>query len=196
MNNDVFENKLNEIRDLYQKDPQITGKAVNRCIQNIAGEIRYKKQNQMNKIDKYGIGILIAIIALAGFLNPSQYFFYFFGMIFFLSGHFVAIKVKGFGLIFLFSHSVTGMGIMISSFFSLLESSSIKISALLSDLSQNALMYLSGAAFICVVATIVVIIYNLSDRFKALNHSILYALSLYAIGFIMFGLFSKIVYLL
>ena len=85
---------------------------------------------------------------------------------------------------------------MISSFFSLLESSSIKISALLSDLSQNALMYLSGAAFICVVATIVVIIYNLSDRFKALNHSILYALSLYAIGFIMFGLFSKIVYLL
>ena len=148
-----------------------------------------KKRNQ-----KIILVILSVIVLLEGLLNllikrdaGSNYLaleVYFFGYVFFLSGYFIGMNEKGFGIIFLFSHGVIGLLIMCFSF--LQDSFSVP---LLSDLPRNAGNYLCATLSFFVVATINVIAYNISDRVKQTKYSVYIPLILYIIGFAMVGLF-------
>jgi hypothetical protein len=59
----------------------------------------------------------IIIILLVGLLplktgDVESIPFYYFGFIFFIAGFFIGTSIPGFGIIFLFSHGMTGLGLM------------------------------------------------------------------------------------
>ena len=197
MNDESFEGKLSEMRELYQENKDVATKHMNICIRGTKNEISDIKNNKkLSKPEKMWLWGVIIVIMLAGLLNFSQYYMYFFGALFFFSGHFVALKVRGFGLVFLFSHSITGMCLMVASQLNLYDGEVFVPSALLSDISQNALIYVGGAALAFIVATVLVIVYNISNKVKEMDHSFLYPITIYAVGFIMACLFTRVMFLI
>ena len=144
----------------------------------------------LTKEEKIVLFLLSLIILLEGLFilrTNGNLYMYFFGFAFFLSGHFVGMNVVGFGLIFLFSHSVTGMGIMIASMLNIFNN------PLLTDLSTSEYCYLIIALSLFIIATTYVIIYNLSWKIKEIKYSKYIPLVIYIIGFLMVGLFNIII---
>ena len=75
-------------------------------------------------------------------------------MIFFLAGFYVGLNAGPFGIIFLFSHGMTGLGIMIASSGVFNEIFPI----LLQDASRGMIMYFGVAAALVVFATLYIIV--------------------------------------
>ena len=144
----------------------------------------------LTKEEKIVLFLLSLIILLEGLFilrTNGNLYMYFFGFAFFLSGHFVGMHEKGFGLIFLFSHSVTGMCIMIVSMLNAVDN------PLLTDLSIKEYCYLIVMFFFFIIATIYVIVYNLSTKIKLIKYSKFIPLVIYTIGFLMAGLFNIVI---
>lgn len=119
-----------------------------------------------NKIN-YNILLFVEIIIIEYLCIPLFKFdmevfqMFLFGSIFFFSGLFVSMQAKYFGLIFLFSHGVTGLGIMLG--FMLLND---KSKLILSDVSSNKMSFLKYGEVIIIIGIILSIIYNLNDNWK------------------------------
>jgi len=144
----------------------------------------------LSKQEKIVLLILSLIILLEGLLIltiDGNIYMYYFGFVFFMAGYFIGISEKGFGLIFLFSHSVTGMGLMIASMLNVFNN------PLLTDLSTIEYCYLIIALSLFIIATTYVIIYNLSWKIKEIKYSKYIPLVIYIIGFLMVGLFNIII---
>lgn len=106
---------LAQITDAFLRDPVGTKEVINRCMDNV----NYEKQKNSNMInvDKYAhilllIFVCIGILAL-GLFNLEEFPMYAFGFVFFVAGMLVGTFVPGFGAIFLVSHGLTGLGLMI-----------------------------------------------------------------------------------
>ena len=160
-----FDDCIDELKKLYEVDPQIAVdevKIFNSKLRNRVFQIETRKNILI-------LIILSAIILLESLLtlisNDSEFILlYFAGFIFFIAGHFIAMNVKGFGLIFLFSHSILGMSLMISPLVGLRLDSPI-----MTDLPLTAHYYLGVTLFMLVTATVYVIAFNLNDRLKKLG---------------------------
>jgi hypothetical protein len=135
---------------------------------------------------------IIAIIALIGLINiptlGEESIMYYGGIIFFLAGFYVGIYVKGIGIIFLFSHGGTGIGLMIAS-----QIGKYLDSPVLSDISFNVSLYFAIGIAIMIFATLFAIVFNLSDKLKQNKYLELVPLSLYGIVLLMAALFSHII---
>lgn len=143
----------------------------------------FKSRYSNPKLEKIFKIVFVIIVLLAGLIDLLDTTFdgtYYAGVIFFLIGMFTGLNGEKFDLIFLFSHGLTGLGLM-------LVPTIINIfkSPIMSDLANNSIMSLLVIAFIAiVVAILMTVFYNLSDQFKNKNYSLPIILLLYMTGIV------------
>ena len=190
-----LDNCIDELKRLYEVDPKRAIKEVERFNANLKSIVFSKQPSEVEKRNNIIVLVVLSIIILleglfilTGSGKVASIGLYFAGFLFFISGHFVGMNDKGYGLIFLFSHSVTGMCLMISSMLG-----NIINNPILSDLPTNGYYYLLATIAMFVVATIYVIIFNLSERVKQIKYSRFIPLIIYIIGFAMAGLFDVVI---
>ena len=163
------------------------------------------KSNNNNKL---GLDINLAIIVFICFLMILCLFFtsslenalmYLFGIVFFLVGLFIGLKIPVFGLIFLFSHGGMGLFVLISSLLGTFDNSSLSIDFLFNNpiytdggMPNTIKVYLIIILGIFVVALIYTLLHNLSSKLKENKIHIIIILLLYLILFILVGLFPRI----
>lgn len=188
---DEFNKNIEEIKSMYEENPQMVNKEVRTLKQNLRFKTKFSKYPILKDIDidKLLTITFTILIALCGLININleSIGLYYFGIIFFLVGYFIGLNIKGFGLIFLASHGLTGIGFM---FYSVLNN--VITSPIMTDNSTNLYIYLSIAIILLIVATLLTIVHNLSDYYKKINHSSVYPIAIYFIAFLMIQLFPHI----
>ena len=194
---ETFKKNIEEIKKLYEERPNVINTELENLIRRERDHVIVtEKKSLLGDIDKelFFNSIISIVIGLLGFINIGKFensAMYFFGYVFFLSGYYVGTRTKGFGIIFLFSHGITGLAIMIG--FTL---SGILNSPLMSDNSTNLYNYLFIAGAILVIATVLAILYNLSDNLKPRKYFSLIPLCTYLLGIAMIVLFPNIMNLI
>ena len=199
-NNKSYDEKLNncikELKNLYKISPKRAVKEIEKFNRDLKSIILSKQPTQLEKERNFKILEILSIIilfegVLFNLISQNHYtsiIIYICGFLFFIAGHFVGMHEKGFGIIFLFSHSVTGMFLMNFSFIMKKIDSPI-----MTDLPQIAHYYLFITLLVFIIATIYVIVFNLSERVKKIKYSNFIPLIIYIIGFAMTGLFNIII---
>ena len=103
---------------------------------------------------------------------------YLFGAIFLAAGQSIGTFVPYFGLIFLFSHGGTGMGVMASTFLSPILNNPI----MTDNPPQGLFLYIGTAIALIIIGFLVTVIRNLSRTFKNHYYSIFLPVVFYIIG--------------
>ena len=154
-----FDSEIEKLRVLYNEKPTETINEINKAIINLKNEtnedIPEKKYSRKAVIS----GLFAVCIFLISITNinygSEQFMMYFFGTVFFLAGLFIGLNVPVFGIIFLFSHGGSGLGIMC--------------------LTKIAV----GLIVIGIISTI---FYNVSKKIRDKKYSLLIILAMFAIG--------------
>lgn len=107
---------------------------------------------------------------------------------FFAAGSLICLKEKGFGIIFMFSHGFTGLGIMMAGLIGGLISS-----PLMGDAPIYILIFLVIIALLILAAMVLIILYNLSDILKAKRNFIFIPLILFGTAILLALILSKMV---
>ena len=187
---DMYIDKLNEI---YQNNPEKATKEAHDSLLRMGYFNKTdKKGNKARTLayedfDKLLIVICFVITALIGLFNIITYPVYICGMIFFIAGIMISIYERGFGLIFLFSHGMTGYGIMIGGLLY-----SLTDNPLLKDNPSNIFAYISIIVVISVIAVIISSVFNLIGNDRVKKHLIILPLILYNIALFMAAILTKI----
>ena len=191
----ILDSYFRRIEKLYDKNPSYIVEGLENLIEE-AEEDSYKEKSLIDKLFKDQDKELVLSIFLMILMAPFGLFtlnniealpLYFGGLIFFLAGLNVGFSQKGFGLIFLFSHGGTGMGMMIGS----LLSKSFE-SGLFTDGGRNLVIYLVINILIVVIGFLSVVVYNLSDYIKNKKYIKSYILLIFIVGLAMAGIFPYI----
>lgn len=189
-----FENYNNKLQELYNNDPARTTKELRKLVNKLTypGEEPNEKlfNNSIDK-EKFIICIICILIALLGLLNwgnADTIGLYYFGLVFFLAGYFVSTTAKGIGIVFLFSHGMTGLGLMLGSILY-----NVMKNPLMTDGSKNLLIYLVISLALIIAATIITILRNLSDTYRLKKYTSLIPITLYFIAILMIVIFPKII---
>lgn len=109
-----FDNKLEQLRELYNEKPTETINEINKAIIKIKNGTN-KRESKEEKKSKNALisGIFAVCIFLISIVNikygTEQFMMYFFGTVFFLAGLFIGLNGPIFGIIFLFSHGGAGL---------------------------------------------------------------------------------------
>lgn len=177
-----FDSKIEKLRELYNEKPTETINELNNAILNIKNE-RTKKETKERKNSRKALisGIFSVCIFLISIVNikygTDQFMMYFFGAIFFLAGLFVGLNVPVFGIIFLFSHGGTGLGIMCFS-----KIKGILESPLMTDNPTNLKYLLVLGTGLILAGIISTIFYNVSKKIRDQKYSLPIILAMFAIG--------------
>lgn len=177
-----FDSKIEKLRELYNEKPTETINELNNAILNIKNE-RTKKETKETKNSRKALisGIFSVCIFLISIVNikygTDQFMMYFFGAIFFLAGLFVGLNVPVFGIIFLFSHGGTGLGIMCFS-----KIKGILESPLMTDNPTNLKYLLVLGTGLILAGIISTIFYNVSKKIRDQKYSLPIILAMFAIG--------------
>lgn len=191
-----FEEKVELLRNSYLLKPRNTLVELEKTLQKLgmltkedASKKSFDKKHILDDIDKDLLltVILVVLIGLMGLFQIDSIPLYLFGLAFFIAGLFIGLKNKGFGLIFLASHGLTGLGLMIGSLLHKVVSS-----PLFTDLSFKLYIYFGIMIIIGIIALIIVILSNLSDSMKKLKYIPNVVLFLFLLVFIMAGIMSYI----
>ena len=126
-----FNGYIDKLKDAYDNNPNKVSKEVRDTLIRLKLIKRGKFLSDVNKSTVFLI-IEILLIVLIGLLSYKTGFVYYGGLIFFIAGVFIGLYVPYFGIVFLFSHGLTGLCIMVaglcSSVFNLLLSGDTSIS--------------------------------------------------------------------
>lgn len=176
---DDFNRYIKELEKIYSEDKEKAIKEAKYSLIRLGIKPKekttfFKDENSRNLFIRVMLSIAIALLGFI-FIGDGLYFG---GFIFFIAGHFVGMHVENFGLIFLFSHSCSGIGMMIGPVLSELFRSPY-----MNDNPRSIYFFLVIGLILLVTATILVILYNLSDKMKAKKNSQIMPLILYFIGF-------------
>lgn len=194
-----FEVEVNKLRELYDKDPDIVAKETKKLVNKLNSIKKIKNKKLREELAEHSDILTILVMAflvlvfgmIDGFISLPIYFF---GMIFFFAGIGVALgrEQKGIGIICLFSHGATGLGMMlVPKIWNALES------PLLTDGDLTLVyIYCCLIALFLIAAFAITIIYNLSDRLKSVSTNKLIPLSLFLVVIILSDMFSKVIPLL
>ncbi len=181
---DDFDKQINKLQEYYSKDPKTTMFELREANKRIKNTIEFPdtlKTQLIMHSDMVTVVVVGILIMLTGLLNVSNYGMYFFGALFFFCGFFVGIYVKYFGLIFLFSHGMTGLFFMLSCFGkNELGFTQLLNSPILRDNPPITLKYYMGAIILLIFCGIVyTMAINIFDTIKNKRYSITIALSLF-----------------
>ena len=176
-----FDSQIEKLRVLYNEKPTETINEINKAIINLKNEtnedIPEKKYSRRAVIS----GLFAVCIFLISITNinygSEQFMMYFFGTVFFLAGLFVGLNVPVFGIIFLFSHGGTGLGIMCFT-----KINKILQSQIMTDNPTNLQNLLVLGVGLIVIGIISTIFYNVSKKIRDKKYSLLIILAMFAIG--------------
>ena len=198
-----FNMYIDELEKVYQSNPDLAIKEAHDSLLRLGvyndkspnTKYRYSNNSLGSVFGDINIDILITVLlaifgACLGFFNMSDSNFagmWFFGYIFFIAGHFIGMYVPIFGLIFLFSHSITGLSIMNAS---IIEP--ILKNPIMQDNPKNVFIYISIVIGIYIIATLLVILHNLSSKLKEKKHMMFIPLSIYTLGFVLINILPHI----
>ena len=180
-----FEDKLNKLRELHDKNSMIIDHEVDYIISKYGTE----RKVDPKKLKKFMFVTFVILCALLGLVNAfnsnidMDISLYYFGILFFLAGLFVGLSFKSFGLIFLFTHGGTGLGLMLIPIIKDLE-----LKVYLTDNPTFLLIYLRIIIIVIILAIILTVLYNLNDRLKdnIKIYSLIFILYLIAITMVVF----------
>lgn len=180
-----FEDKLNKLRELHDKNSMIIDHEVDYIISKYGTE----RKVDPKKLKKFMFVTFVILCALLGLVNAfnsnidMDISLYYFGILFFLAGLFVGLSFKSFGLIFLFTHGGTGLGLMLIPIIKNLE-----LKMYLTDNPTFLLIYLRIIIIAIILAIILTVLYNLNDRLKdnIKIYSLIFILYLIAITMVVF----------
>ena len=180
-----FEDKLNKLRELHDKNSMIIDHEVDYIISKYGTE----RKVDPKKLKKFMFVTFVILCALLGLVNAfnsnidMDISLYYFGILFFLAGLFVGLSFKSFGLIFLFTHGGTGLGLMLIPIIKNLE-----IKMYLTDNPTFLLIYLRIIIIAIILAIILTVLYNLNDRLtdNIKIYSLIFILYLLAITMVVF----------
>lgn len=116
----LFNLYLSKITDAYEKDKNNSYYIIKKYVDSLSFTPENNKTNKFSIKDNpkmiifYVILICFAIVLL-GLSNLKNFPMYFFGSVFFFAGLLIGLFTPFFGLIFLFSHGLTGFSLMINS---------------------------------------------------------------------------------
>ena len=176
-----FDSEIEKLRVIYNEKPTETINEINKAIINLKNEtnedIPEKKYSRRAVIS----GLFAVCIFLISITNinygSEQFMMYFFGTVFFLAGLFVGLNVPVFGIIFLFSHGGTGLGIMCFT-----KINKILQSPIMTDNPANLQNLLVLGVGLIVIGIISTIFYNVSKKIRDKKYSLLIILAMFAIG--------------
>lgn len=158
-----FDEKLNKIKELHDKNPVL----INYEVDYIISKYGLERKIDPKKLKTYISVAFVILCALLGLVNvfsgnvDIDISLYYFGILFFLAGLFIGLGVKTFGLIFLFSHGMTGLALMLIPIIK-----SLKLQVYLTDSPTFLLIYLGIIIIAVILAIILTALYNLNDRLK------------------------------
>lgn len=194
--NSDFEERIKELRRLHDLNPNETINMLDKVIDNTnlynlaSSSLESPKTGVIQEIGgiKLAYIVIITILVFSGFLNFGENtMLHFFGLVFFLAGFFIGKSLPGFGLIFLFSHGCTGLGLMIGGLFSL-----DFYQALMSDMTRGIQIYFAIGIVVIVVAIFTMIFYNLSATLRKNDKIPVISLSLFTLSVVMANIFPYI----
>ena len=176
-----FDSEIEKLRVLYNEKPTETINEINKAIINLKNEtnedVPEKKYSRRAVIS----GLFAVCIFLISITNinygSEQFMMYFFGTVFFLAGLFIGLNVPVFGIIFLFSHGGTGLGIMCFT-----KINKILQSPIMTDNPTNLQNLLVLGVGLIVIGIISTIFYNVSKKIRDKKYSLLIILAMFAIG--------------
>lgn len=180
MNNDL-EYYINKIRTRYDKYPNDTLKRLSYFTSEFDSNGSFIKDN-FDTICKVSFVIIILLLGIVAIVNNN--IIYYFGCAFFIAGLYIGLTVPKFGLLFLISHGMTGIGFMLVP-----QVSNILKSPYLSDVPGNDIIILLYCALFCfIIAFIMTVIYNLSDKVKINKYflPVIFILYLITISIVLF----------
>ena len=176
-----FDSQIEKLRVLYNEKPTETINEINKAIINLKNEtnedVPEKKYSRRAVIS----GLFAVCIFLISITNinygSEQFMMYFFGTVFFLAGLCIGLNVPVFGIIFLFSHGGTGLGIMCFT-----KINKILQSPIMTDNPTNLQNLLVLGVGLIVIGIISTIFYNVSKKIRDKKYSLLIILAMFAIG--------------
>lgn len=176
-----FDSQIEKLRVLYNEKPTETINEINKAIINLKNEtnedVPEKKYSRRAVIS----GLFAVCIFLISITNinygSEQFMMYFFGTVFFLAGLFIGLNVPVFGIIFLFSHGGTGLGIMCFT-----KINKILQSPIMTDNPANLQNLLVLGVGLIVIGIISTIFYNVSKKIRDKKYSLIIILAMFAIG--------------
>lgn len=171
-----FNQNVDKLKQHYKEDPKRINRKLNDLIFDYEREKRFKEEQaeikKANSKNRRFFAVIVVITILAGLLNIASTeldgfgFMYYFGLVFFLAGFYVAIEAPIFGIIFLFSHGGTGLGIMLAPVIVTTLNS-----PLLTDGGGNIITYIAIVIGLIVASFASMIIYNVTQISKRLQES-------------------------
>ncbi|MBR4262676.1 MAG: hypothetical protein IKQ35_04870 [Bacilli bacterium] len=196
-----FDMYIKELNKIYETNPDRAIKEAYNSLERLNhGVVKsYKSSNINSNTLKGTLGdinidiLMVIVLAIVGFVSglgaPGETAFgmWIGGYIFFIAGHFIGMFVPVFGLIFLFSHSITGLCLMNGAVLS-----SVLSNPIMQDNPRNIFVYISFVIGLYIIATLIVILHNLSNNLKSKKHIILVPLSIYTLGFILINILPHI----
>ena len=192
MKDEVFDNYIEEIKSIHENNPVKVNRELHELLHRIRNNDDDKKSILSDlEMDKLLLCIIIILIILLGLLNiggGETAILYFVGVAFFLAGIFIGLYLKGFGLIFLFSHGIAGLCLMEGSFIS-----NITDNPLISENPTNIYIFLGLSIILFAIATIMIVIHNLSDLAKEKMFYKVIPFILYFIGLLISGILPYII---
>ncbi len=181
---DKFYEYIEKLKEVYAENPKRATKEAKASLKRLSSEKKALLDEKAKPI--FFIAMYFVFIVLMGLINLSQYPSYIFGMVFFIAGALVGAYVKGFGLFFLFSHGMTGLGLMIAGQIGELFSSSF-----LSDAPKEIYYWLVAIFLLILFAMIITILFNLSDSLREKRYFVFVPLILFGIAIVLTVLLSK-----
>lgn len=196
---DEFYKRVNNLKLEYKNNPDETLKQMDGILntlkqlgmkENTKKEIEKPENEKISLveiikevIEKKGINtiyiaVFIILIVLLGFINSFEnMFMYYFGVVFFIAGLLIGIFVPYGGVIFLFSHGATGLGIML-----IPKVSAILKSPVLTDGNTLIIKFLILAVIAAIMGFILTSLYNFSEKFKKSKKSMPIILGLFLLA--------------
>ena len=158
-----FEDKLNKLRELHDKNSMIIDHEVDYIISKYGTERKVdpKKLKIYLSVAFVILCILLGLVNINSNVGELGWITYYAALIFFLVGLGIGFNLKGFGLVFLFSHGGTGLGLMLIPIIKNLE-----LKMYLTDNPTFLLIYLRIIIIAIILAIILTVLYNLNDRLK------------------------------
>ena len=180
-----YNNLLEKIEKFYQKKPDFVIRELQKVVYHLEDSESDKFSLIMRELPWDFILFIISFMAIAllGFFSYSvadNFPLYLFGFVFFAAGVSIGCFLKGFGIIFLFSHGVTGMCIMEASLLGDLLNSPI-----LTDAPKWFPVSAGIVIFMFIVAILSLIVHNLSDTVKKMKYFKLIPLVCFFIAFLL-----------
>ena len=188
MKSDSFNDSINELTKLYAEYPDMVSNETN----NLVNKLHQKVQNpnKLGLLQDMDLEVLFTVLIciaylLVGLFNINTFLMYLGGFVFLVAGLMIGLHQKGFGLIFLFSHGATGMGVI----FVIILMDALKSPILQDGANISVKTYLIINLILIVLGFILAVIYNLSDNIKSIKYAKLIPMLVILIGLIMINVF-------